>query len=91
MTRQDPPHHAHGARLDTVHSFQPHPERIKRIRDWHQAQATAEQVPVALLSLGITDCGQVKTTVGAQKFRAHLVCADCTKKLQAGTGPAKKS
>lgn len=36
-------------------------------------------------------CGQVKTTVGAQKFRAHLVCADCTKKLQAGTGPAKKS
>ncbi len=62
MTRQDPTQHAHGARLDTVHSFQPHPERIKRIRDWHQAQATAEQVPVALLSMGITDCGQVKTT-----------------------------
>ena len=27
-----------------------------------QAQATAEQVPVALLSMGITDCGQIKTT-----------------------------
>lgn len=28
-------------------------------------------------------CRQVKPTVGAQKFHAHLVCADCVKKLNA--------
>lgn len=63
MTRQNlPPQHAHGARLETVHSFQPNPERVERIREWHQAQYAAEQVPVALLSMSITDCGQIKTT-----------------------------
>ncbi len=35
-------------------------------------------------------CNQVKSAAGAQKFRAHLVCADCTNKLQAGAGPAQK-
>lgn len=36
-------------------------------------------------------CEQQKPQAGSQKFRAHLVCADCVKKLQAGAGPAKKS
>ena len=35
-------------------------------------------------------CEQTKPQAGAVKFRAHHVCADCTKKLQAGTGPAKR-
>lgn len=35
-------------------------------------------------------CGQTKPQAGAVKFRAHHVCADCVKKLQAGEGPAKK-
>ena len=32
------------------------------IRDWHQGQANAKQVPVALLALTITDCSHVKTS-----------------------------
>ncbi|WP_288074810.1 hypothetical protein [Pseudomonas sp.] len=35
-------------------------------------------------------CNTQKPQAGSSKFRAHHVCADCTKKLQAGTGPVKK-
>lgn len=49
--------------MSNVHQLHTvHPERIQRIRDWHQAQAAAEQVPVALLAMSITDCGQVNTS-----------------------------
>jgi hypothetical protein len=61
MTRHDQ-HHAQGARLETVHQFRPDPERIRRIRDWHQAQVTSEQISVACLSMSITDCGHINTT-----------------------------
>lgn len=36
-------------------------------------------------------CEETKPQTGAQKFRAHHVCADCTQKLQTGTGPGSKS
>lgn len=36
-------------------------------------------------------CDQLKPQAGSVKFHAHHVCADCTKKLQAGPGPATKS
>jgi len=36
-------------------------------------------------------CDQLKPQAGAVKFHAHHVCADCTKKLQAGTGPANRA
>jgi hypothetical protein len=36
-------------------------------------------------------CDQLKPQAGAVKFHAHHVCVDCTKKLQAGTGPANRA
>ncbi len=34
-------------------------------------------------------CGEAKPQAGSRKFRAHLVCAGCTQKLQAK--PAQKN
>lgn len=59
MRRQTP--RARVAKLETIQYLAPDPQRVQLIRDWHQAQANAEQQPVALLSLAITDCGKVKT------------------------------
>ncbi len=60
MTRTTP--HGHVARLEAFNPSRPDPQRVQLIRDWHQAQADADQLPVALLALTITDCGQVKTS-----------------------------
>ncbi len=59
--RRHTPHHARAAKLEVIHTPKPDPQRVQLIRDWHQAQANAEHLPVALLSLAITDCGKIQT------------------------------
>jgi hypothetical protein len=39
-----------------------HPERVRKIRDWHLQQAHSLYEPAATLNITITACGQIFTT-----------------------------
>jgi hypothetical protein len=42
-------------------ALDPHPDRAKRIRQWHIDRATSDTRPVALVAVHITNDGQLRT------------------------------
>lgn len=55
----------------------PHPDRARRIRQWHIERASSDTRPVALAAVHITENGRLNTdVVGVEPEHAHIIASE---------------
>lgn len=55
----------------------PHPDRARRIRQWHIERATSDTRPVALAAIHITEHGRLNTdVVGVDPAHAQIMASE---------------
>lgn len=46
-------------RLEQVRETEPHPDRVKHVRQWHIDQALCQDPPIATINVSITESGEI--------------------------------